>query len=198
MSLSQLTLTGMLTAGLVAPLAAAELYTWKDANGRVHFSDTAPASSTRGVQTQRLPSSPAAQPAPSSRDTAADQHIPDPPRVRVALYSGDCGRPCEQASQLLAGWRVSYGTAFPEESPAALAELEHHTSGRHVIPVLMVGEQALVGFHALAWEQALATAGFTRNSYPAPYRESAVEISSGHQATPRRLPALPPRSTAHP
>lgn len=164
-----------------APLAAAQLYQWKDAQGRMVYSDQPPPPSVRNVQQRQFKGSFIEVGESYSAKTARE-------KFPVALYATDCGAPCDQARQLLGERGVPYSGKDPQASPEARADLQKLT-GRLNVPVLVVGQDKIDGFETGQWQALLDKAGYPKS--PAPGRPAPASPSA---ATP--APAAPPAAPA--
>lgn len=131
---------GILTAATlllsVAAVPAAEVYKWKDADGRTHVSDRPPADG----RAERLPIRVYAPPANAAetRDTASATNV-------VMLSASWCGV-CKRAR----AWMKQNGVAFTEydvERDSVGREKFRRLGGRGV-PIILVGDQRMDGFSA--------------------------------------------------
>ena len=102
---------GCIVAAMVAPVSAQSVYTWKDAKGVTHYSDSPPpASEKKTVRTLDVPPPPpaAARPAPASTPVAAPTTVarapappvPDPAAEKAAAEQRAAA--CKQAQDNLA------------------------------------------------------------------------------------------------
>ncbi len=141
-----------------APLAAAQLYQWKDAQGRMQYSDQPPPPSVRNAQQKSFKGNVIEVGESYSAKTARE-------KFPVTLYITSCGGPCDQARQLLAERGVPYSTKDPQASPEAQAELKKLT-GQSRVPVLVVGSDKIDGFETGQWHAALDKAGYPKTPIP--------------------------------
>lgn len=141
-----------------APLAAAGLYQWKDAQGRTVYSDQPPPPRTAGVQQKPFKGSVIEVGESYATRVAREKHP-------VTLYISACGAPCDQAKQLLAARGVPHTTQDLETSEAARSELEKLT-GRLDVPMLRVGDEKIEGFETGRWQGALDRAGYPKPAFP--------------------------------
>lgn len=151
----------MVAAWLAAastPLAAAELYQWKDARGRTVYSDQAPQPGAGDVQQRNFKGSVIEVGESYAAKVAREKHP-------VTLYTSACGAPCDQARRLLTERGVPHTTQDLESSTPARAELEKLT-GRLNVPMLRVGDQNIEGFETGRWHAALDRAGYPRPTVP--------------------------------
>jgi glutaredoxin len=145
---------------------AAQLYQWKDAQGRTVYSDQAPPPNTAGAQQRPFKGSVIEVGESYATRTAREKHP-------VTLYTSACGAPCDQARQLLAARGIPHATQDLETNEAARSELEKLT-GRLNVPVLRVGDEKIEGFETSRWQGALDRAGYPKAALsggkPAPAR----------------------------
>ena len=170
-----------------SPLAAAQLYQWKDAQGRTVYSDQAPPTSVRGVQQKSFKGS-FIEGGESYAAKTAREKFP------ITLYASACGAPCDQARQLLNERGVPYSGKDPQASPDAQAELKKLT-GRLNVPVLVVGADKIEGYESAQWHTALDKAGYPKTPIPG-RKPAAVETPAAPPATP--APAAPVPAPAKP
>lgn len=153
-------------------LAAAQLYQWKDAQGRTAYSDQPPPPSIRNVERKSFKGS-VIEVGESYATRSAREKYP------VTLYASACGVPCDQARQLLADRGVPFSSRDPQASPEAQAELKKLT-GHLSVPVLVVGRDRIDGFETGQWQAALDRAGYPKSALP------------GSKPAPAANPAPPP------
>ena len=155
--------TGLILATLCmaiasAPLAAAQLYQWKDAQGRTVYSDQPPPPNIRNAQQKSFKGNFIEIGESYSVKTARE-------KSPITLYASACGAPCDQARQLLNERGVPYSAKDPQASPEAQAELKKLT-GQLRVPVLMVGSDKIDGFETGQWHAALDKAGYPKTPIP--------------------------------
>ena len=165
-----------------APLAAAQLYQWKDAQGRTVYSDQPPPSSIRNAQQKSFKGNLIEVGESYSTRTAREKYP-------ITLYASACGPLCDQARQLLNERGVPYSNKDPQASPEAQTELKKLT-GRSSVPVLIVGSDKVDGFESGQWQAALDRAGYPKSALPG--RKPTPEIA------PAPAPAAPPPVTPTP
>jgi glutaredoxin len=141
-----------------APLAAAQLYQWKDAQGRTVYSDQPPPPSIRNAQQKSFKGNLIEVGESYAVKTAREKHP-------ITLYANDCGAPCDQARQLLSERGVPFSNKDPQASPEAQAELQKLT-GRSSVPVLVVGSNKIDGFETGQWQAMLDRAGYPKSAPP--------------------------------
>ena len=113
------------------PLVAAQLYQWKDVQGRMVYSDQPPPPNIRNAEQKAFKGS-VIEVGESYAAKTAREKFP------VTLYASACGAPCDQARQLLGERGIPFSGKDPQASPEAQAELQKLT-GRLSVPVLVVG-----------------------------------------------------------
>jgi glutaredoxin len=155
-----------------APLAAAQLYQWKDAQGRMVYSDQPPPPSIRNVQQKSFTGNVIEVGESYATRSARDKYP-------VTLYASACGTLCDQARQLLNDRGVPFSSKDPQASPEAQAELQKLT-GKTRVPVLFVGSEKVDGFEPDQWQAALDRAGYPKSVLP------------GRKPTPENAPAPAP------
>ena len=163
-------------AAASTPLAAAQLYQWKDAQGRMVYSDQAPPPSVRNAQQKSFKGNFIEIGESYSARTAREKHP-------VTLYASDCGAPCNQARQLLSERGVPFSNKDPQANPEAQAELQKLT-GRLRVPVLVVGSDKIDGFETGQWQAMLDKAGYPKTPMP------------GAKPVPAAQPAAPAPASA--
>ncbi len=149
----------LMAIGLAAaslPAGAAQLYQWKDAQGRAVYSDQAPPAGVKNAQQKAFKGS-VIEIGESYATKTAREKFP------VTLYASACGAPCDQARQLLTQRGVPFSNKDPQASPEAQAELQKLT-GRTSVPVLVVGSDRVDGFEAGQWQAALDRAGYPKSA----------------------------------
>ena len=160
-----------------APLAAAQLYQWKDAQGRTVYSDQPPPPSAGKVQQKNFKGN-FIEVGESYTARTAREKFP------VTLFSTGCGAPCDQARQLLSERGVPYSSKDPQVSPEANAELKKLT-GRLSVPVLVVGQDKIDGFETGQWQALLDKAGYPTSPAPGRKPAAAPEAAVPAPAAPR-------------
>lgn len=136
-------------------LSAAQVYQWKDEQGRTVYSDQPPPPSTRNVQ-QRAMTGSVIEGGESYASRIAREKHP------VTLYASDCGMLCDDARKLLGARGVPFTSKDPQANPEAQAELKKLT-GKLNVPVLLIGSDRLDGFDAAQWQAALDRAGYPKS-----------------------------------
>jgi glutaredoxin len=148
-----------------------------DKNGKVTFSDQAPAASA-----------PAAAPR-AGISSGADAGLPYElrqvsQRYPVTLYTGDeCG-PCSAGRSLL----VTRGVPFNERTIKSNQDIDalQRLSGQTSLPLLAIGSQQLKGYSDSEWSQYLDAAGYPKSAQlPASYRNPPAQpLVAQQQAAP--------------
>jgi len=141
-----------------APLAAAQLYQWKDPQGRTVYSDQPPPPSIRNAQQKSFKGNLIEVGESYAAKTAREKNP-------VTLYASACGAPCDQARQLLTERGVPFTNKDPQANPEAQAALQKLT-GRLSVPVLVVGSDKIDGFESGQWQAMLDRAGYPKAALP--------------------------------
>lgn len=192
---------------LLAGMAMAQgLYRSVDANGRVTYSDRAPAASSAptGIASASNASEPSAALPYALRQTLQ--------RYPVTLYTQNDCEPCATGRTLL----QMRGVPFEERTvstPQDAAALER-LSGQNALPLLSIGSQQLKGFSDSEWSRYLDAAGYaTGMQLPAGYRAppaqplvavspaapaAAAAPAASARSRPLVVPAPPPAGTPTP
>ncbi|MHB1083483.1 MAG: glutaredoxin family protein [Thiobacillus sp.] len=160
-------------AAASAPLAAAQLYQWKDAQGGMVYSDQPPPPSIRNAQQKSFKGN-VIEVGDSYATKTAREKYP------ITLFASACGVPCDQARQFLNERGAPFSNKDPQANPEAQAELLKLT-GQLRVPVLVVGSEKINGFETSQWQAALDRAGYPKAASPGSKPVSA--------ATPAPAPA---------
>ncbi len=140
-----------------AASAQAQVYKWKDAAGRTHYSSEPPASGQH--QKLDIPQSftglPIVSAAPATR---AGIQAPVGAREKVTLYTTpECGY-CRQAKAYLGRRSIPYVERDVRTSDSALREFR--SLGGRGVPVILVGQQRMDGYSEPSLAALLAQAGY--------------------------------------
>lgn len=138
---------------------AAQLYQWKDAQGRMVYSDQQPPPHVKNADQKSFKGNLIETGESYATRTARDKYP-------VTLYANACGPLCDQARQLLTERGIPFSGKDPQASPEAQAELKKLT-GQTRVPVMFVGSEKLDGFQAEQWQAALDRAGYPKSAKPA-------------------------------
>jgi hypothetical protein len=130
-----------------SPCFAAKVYQWRDAEGRVYYSD---------------------QPAPGQRVHERPIRVPSSNASQAQTQSGvilfvtpECGQPCADAVALLESRNISYELKNPNRSEAQMIEFINLVGSLSVrTPVLLMGKQLLSPWDKLIWGVSLSKAGY--------------------------------------
>ena len=160
-----------------APLAAAQLYQWKDAQGRMMYSDQPPPASVTNAQQKSFKGNLIESGESYATKTAREKHP-------ITLYASACGVPCDEARKLLTDRGAPFSNKDPQASPEAQAELQKLT-GRSSVPVLVVGSDRIDGFEAGQWQAALDRAGYPKSA------PSGTKPAAAAAPTAAPVPATP-------
>ena len=142
---------------LVCGAAAADLYRWVDADGKVQYSDQPPPANIKQVEKMKAAGG---KPGEAPLPYALQQAVKNFP---VTLYSTACGEACTRARELLAKRGIPYSD-MDATSPAVQDELRKLTGGALEVPVLKVGRDALRGFEEGRWNTSLDAAGYPQTA----------------------------------
>lgn len=160
-----------------AQLAAAQLYQWKDAQGRMVYSDQPPPPGVRNAQQKAFKGS-VIEGGESYATRSAREKNP------VTLYASACGAPCDQARQLLTARGIPFSNKDPQSSPDAQAELQKLT-GKLSVPVLVVGADRIDGFETGQWQALLDRAGYPKSAPPGSKPPASTPAAPAAAPTPR-------------
>jgi len=157
--------------------AAGQTYRWVDDQGRVHYTQTPPPPSAKGVQRKDFRSGATeASDLPYATQVAA-KNFP------VRLYTQrDCGSPCDRARATL----VKRGVPFREITVVGQKELDEmmQLSGKEELPLVVVGSLFQSGFQETALNNLLDTAGY-------PTTASLRPVEAPRRAEPAAAPVAP-------
>jgi len=168
--------TCIAAALLAAPtfLAAQQtIYKWVDKDGKTVFSDTPPPKdATKASQKTVSTGGPQASSLPYATQMAME-------RNPVTFYTAsNCGSYCDLGRALLSQRGIPFSERNVSTDAAVTAELEK-VAGSRIVPVLLVGTNALKGYDESQWQSALDGAGYPRTALP-------------NQPNPRATPAPKP------
>lgn len=139
-------------------LGAAQLYQWKDAQGRMVYSDLPPPPSIKNVDQKSFKGN-LIETGESYATRTAREKYP------ITLYASACGAPCDLARQLLTERGVPFNGKDPQASQETQAELKKLT-GQTRVPVIFIGSEKIDGFEAGQWHAALDRAGYPKSAKP--------------------------------
>ncbi len=158
----------VVVAGFLAGVSQAQqVYRTVGPDGKVTFSDRAPAASGANISA-------------TSANAAGGQATADLPfelrqvtsKYPVTLYTGDNCVPCNSGRSLLTSRGIPFAerTVTTSEDSQALQRISGETS----LPFVTIGSQQLKGFSDAEWTQYLNAAGYPATSaLPASYRAPA-------------------------
>jgi glutaredoxin len=141
---------------------AAGVYKWTDAEGRIHYSDSAPPDQKAAqvkikVNSITGPATVSAIPSTTSGATTSGPASPGA-KERVRVYTTSwCGY-CKQVKAHLAARRVPFDEIDVETSDSGRREFA--SIGGRGVPVVLVGSQRMDGFGAEALDAMLARGGY--------------------------------------
>ncbi len=187
-------LTGLLAAGVLAPLHAQQVYRIVGPDGKVTFSDKPPLDAKANAQTT-TPSGAAGGGAGPALPFELRNVVN---RFPVTLYTGPNCAPCGSGRNLLSG----RGIPFNERTVSTNDDLDalQRLSGSTGLPFLTIGGQQLKGYSEVEWGQFLDAAGYPKTSVlPAGYRAApAAPLVAVQAPRPAPAPAAAPAPTAPP
>ena len=143
----------LLVALIAAPPAVADVYKWTDAQGGVHYSDSAPPD-TKAQQVRLKINSIQGPAVVSTLGPGNAAKAKDKVRIYTAVWCGYC----KKAKAHLAAKRVPYDEVDVEGSDGARREFAR--LGGRGVPVILVGNQRMDGFSADELDAMLAAAGW--------------------------------------
>lgn len=175
-------LTCIAAALLAAPTlvdAQQTIYKWVDKNGKTVFSDTPPPKEVTSSSQKTVSSgSPTASNLPYATQIAME-------RNPVTFYTAsDCGTYCDRGRALLTQRGIPYAERNASTDAGAATALEK-AAGTLMVPVLVIGSNAVKGFDESQWHSALDGAGYPRTALP-------------NQPNPRATPPAPPKPAPQP
>jgi glutaredoxin len=139
---------------LAATSAAADIYRWTDAEGRIHYSDKPPADRKAQHVKIRVPSitGPAVVSGTESRGPTPGAR--EPVKIFTTTWCGYCKR----AKKQLAARGVPFREIDVEASDSG--QREFAALGGRGVPVILVGSQRMDGFDTAGLDAMLANAGY--------------------------------------
>ena len=149
----------LLSLGLIATPAVAELYKWIGADGKINYSDSPPPANAKKVEKKRL------NDRVSEGDGLGFASQNAMKKYPVSLFATDCGEPCDKGKALLAKRGVPHTLKNPEKNLAEGKELSKLV-GALEVPTLQVGKNGIKGFNESAWHAALDAAGYPKSAAP--------------------------------
>ncbi|WP_373974822.1 DUF4124 domain-containing protein [Chitinibacter sp. SCUT-21] len=151
----KITMICCVVAVLTAPVHAGKVYQWRDADGRVFYSDQPPPVS--GVKERQIRPNTvgnASQPEAKSLSVAKDE---------VTLWvSAACEPACSQALAILDQRNVQYEvrSVDPGNEQSMLAFFNAVGTMQSRPPILIIGKQVLKEWNSPMWQAALSKAGY--------------------------------------
>jgi glutaredoxin len=171
--------------GLLAAAAAAQnqVYKWKDAHGQVHYGDTPPPQGAQVLDTS----------ARAPIDPALPYELARAVRLYpVTLYTTAHCDACDQGRKLLRARGIPF-TEKTVDTPEDQQELRRLT-GKHELPLLVVGSRQLVGFQAAGWQEALDSASYPKQKMLPPGYQYAPAQAAAPAAAAANAPSAPVRA----
>lgn len=140
----------LLCAALAASVGWAQVYKWKDADGKVHYSNQPPSNSGATQVKDRIGS----YRGPAVVSEASGAAAKD----SVTIYSAAwCGY-CKQAKAYLTGRGIPFTERDVDQSDAAKAE--YRNLGGRGVPIILVGAQRMDGYSEPQLAAMLKHAGY--------------------------------------
>ncbi|MGB7184807.1 MAG: glutaredoxin family protein [Burkholderiaceae bacterium] len=173
---------------LVAGTASAQ-YKWIDAQGRIGYGDMIPADNVKILK------GPTGYPKRNESIVAtADSSLNLPIQLRkiterfpVILYTTTACAPCDMARQHLKRRGVPYSEKTISTGHDLKAFSERGFGPDTNLPLLVVGADKQIGYHALRWDALLSSSGYPKQSrLPAGYKFGDAEAlaAAGQIAAP--------------
>jgi glutaredoxin len=133
-----------LLAIFFSDLGQAEIYTWKDAQGRTHFGDRPPADST--PKQLELKINTIHRPEVQRLDTDTDLEMEMAVERKVVIYSTDWCGVCTQAKRHFKRNNIPYKEYDVEKSARGRRDFKRLKGSG--VPIILVGNQRMNGFSA--------------------------------------------------
>jgi len=148
------------------------IYKWVDKDGKTVFSDSPPPKDATSTSQKTVGTgAPKASGLPYATQMAME-------RNPVTFYTANnCGSYCDLGRALLSQRGIPFRERDASGDATASAELEK-VAGSRIVPVLLVGTNALKGYDESQWQSALDGAGYPRTALP-------------NQPNPRAAPPAP-------
>jgi len=139
----------LLLAGLAPGVSAGKVYKWTDADGKVHYSNTPPASGTQAREVQLH--------IPSFGGDAEVSTVGGAGRGVTIYTTATCGY-CKKAIAYLRKRSVPFTEYDVEKS--APGKLDYKRLNGRGVPIILVGNQRMDGFNETRLEAMLKKAGY--------------------------------------
>lgn len=161
----------LLSLILLSASSHAQLYKWVGPDGKVTYSDVAPPSSAKQIETKAVNSGAVATAGLPFELAEAVKNNP------VTLYSGTQCAPCDEGRKLL----NARGIPFTEKTVTSIEDIARlrQAGGDAQLPLLLVGRNKQKGFETGSWTTALSAAGYPESSkLPKTYRNPAAQAAA--------------------
>ena len=174
--------------------AQTQVYRYTDADGRVVYSDRAPTTAVKDLQTKKLGANFISTSEPGYAAALAADRFP------VTLYTFQCGDVCQNAESLLNRRGVPF-TIVNVSEPEGQTRLAA-VAGEGMAPVLTVGDKLIgKGYNEARWQAMLDEAGYPKT--PATRRATPVARANDAASPPTvqdgtRAVGAPPRGGDYP
>jgi glutaredoxin len=167
--------TALMLAAASVVAQQPQVYRYDDPSGRVVYSDRAPPSDVKNVQTKRM----GANFVESSQPSVAAQMAAE--RFPATLFTFECGEVCQNAEALLNKRGVPYSVVDVQRDEQGLIRMKA-LSGEDRAPVLALGEKIIVkGYSEQRWQAALDEAGYPKAP---PQRRTVVGGGQAKEVAP--------------
>lgn len=140
----------LLLASFTPQCVYAEIYQWTDANGKTHFSDQPSAQHQSQTLEQKINVYKNRQIAPVTYDPYAGKKQTGPVKSVVMFSTSWCGI-CKQAKSYFRSKGIQFIDYDIEKNASARAQYKQ--LGVRGVPVILVGDERMVGFSAAGFEQ---------------------------------------------
>ncbi|MBK9115511.1 MAG: glutaredoxin family protein [Betaproteobacteria bacterium] len=176
---------------------APQVYRYKDADGRIVYSDRPPPPSAQGVQMRSVGGNFVETSEPSLAAQQAAERFP------VTLFTFDCGEVCQSAEAVLNRRGVPFSKVDVQTDEQGRARMKELT-GDDKAPVLAVGDKLVAkGYNESRWQTLLDEAGYPKTQAPrraAPAARTAEAAPPPPQPLPEGMRSLapPPRGGDYP
>ena len=179
------TILGLAALALAAAAfaQAPQVYRYKDADGRIVYTDRPPPPSAQGVQMRAVGGNFVETSEPSLAAQQAAERYP------VTLFTFDCGEVCQSAEAVLNKRGVPFTRVDVQTDEQGRARMKELT-GDDKAPVLAVGDKLIAkGYNESRWQALLDEAGYPKTQ--APRRNVPATRTAEAPPPPPPPPALP-------
>jgi len=154
---------------LCATTAQAQMYKWVGPDGKVTYSDVAPPSSVKQVETKSITSG---GPSTVGLPYELSEAVKNSP---VRLYTTPKCQACDEGRKLLNARGIPFSEKTVTTNPD-IEQLRQSNGGDTQLPLLFIGRNKQSGFETGIWNSALTSAGYPESSrLPGNYRNASPE-----------------------